>query len=189
VPAHWKKYKTPRGISIGAFIADLKNRLSQLETIATDPTRRRGIWLGGLFQPEAYITATRQAIAHQKGWSLEQLVLSLDVEESAGAESFVVEGKQRNLERMTRKLMPGLKLAGATWSDGRLKLSDGQPVSLKASQITWTKREVETKKQEGVNLPVYLNGDRSDVLFSIDLDTDGVGQDVVAQRGLCLTAA
>ena len=39
-------------------------------------------WLGGFFQPEAYITATRQAVAHAKGWSLEQLVLHLEMEDS-----------------------------------------------------------------------------------------------------------
>jgi dynein heavy chain 1 len=93
IPSHWRKYKTSRGTSVGTFITNLKDRLSQLESIAQDPSARRGIWLGGLFQPEAYITATRQAIAHQKGWSLEQLTLRLDVEESTGSESFVVDGE------------------------------------------------------------------------------------------------
>ena len=86
-------FKIPRGTSVGQFVTDLTARLKQLEVIASSPDAQRGIWLGGLFQPEAYITATRQAIAHQKGWSLEQLLLSLDVEESTGAESFVVEGE------------------------------------------------------------------------------------------------
>lgn len=35
------------------------------------------MWLGGLFNPEAYITATRQYVAQANGWSLEEL--SLDV--------------------------------------------------------------------------------------------------------------
>jgi dynein heavy chain 1 len=38
-----------------------------------------------------------------------------------------------------------------------------------------------------VNLPVYLNGDRSDVLFSADLDAD-VSASVMAERGVCVTA-
>lgn len=54
---------------------------------------RRGVWLGGLFQPEAYVTATRQAIAHQKGWSLEQLSLKLEIEGSANEEAFVIDGE------------------------------------------------------------------------------------------------
>lgn len=38
-----------------------------------------------------------------------------------------------------------------------------------------------------VNLPVYLNGDRSEVLFSADLVADVPGS-VVAERGACVTA-
>jgi len=188
IPSHWNKYKTPRGTAVGLFIVDLKARLAQLESIAAEPTSRRGVWLGGLFQPEAYITATRQAIAHQKGWSLEQLVLSLEVEESSGEESFVVQsGFSRSRPRSSCSLS-GLKLSGASWNEGRLVLNDGQSVSLKASQLSWTKRDAVKARRGTVNLPVYLNGDRSEVLFAVDLETNGVEQDEVAQRGVCLTA-
>lgn len=66
-------------------------RLAQLERISNG-TQTTGVWLGGLFQPEAYITATRQTVAHAKGWSLEQLVLELDVEEYSD-EGFGIDGK------------------------------------------------------------------------------------------------
>ena len=67
-------------------------RLQQLENIATGSSGK-GVWLGGLFQPEAYVTATRQTVAHQNGWSLEQLVLDLRVEEVNEREGFVIEGE------------------------------------------------------------------------------------------------
>ena len=35
------------------------------------------IWLGGLFTPEAYITATRQYVAQVNNWSLEELYLDV----------------------------------------------------------------------------------------------------------------
>ena len=35
------------------------------------------IWLGGLFTPEAYITAMRQHVARAKKWSLEELCLNV----------------------------------------------------------------------------------------------------------------
>ncbi len=35
------------------------------------------IWLGGLFTPEAYITATRQYVAQANSWSLEELYLDV----------------------------------------------------------------------------------------------------------------
>jgi len=35
------------------------------------------MWLGGLFIPEAFITATRQFVAHANSWSLEKLYLQV----------------------------------------------------------------------------------------------------------------
>jgi dynein heavy chain 1 len=37
------------------------------------------VWLGGLFTPEAYITATRQYVAQANSWSLEELSIKIDV--------------------------------------------------------------------------------------------------------------
>jgi len=37
------------------------------------------IWLGGMFVPEAYITATRQFVAQANNWSLEELTLEVTV--------------------------------------------------------------------------------------------------------------
>lgn len=71
-----------------------------------------------------------------------------------------------------------------------MQLNEGQSILLPPSQLTW-RRHDEAPQTSGttmVNLPVYLNGDRSDVLFSVDLEADE-GGDVIAQRGVCLTAA
>ena len=40
----------------------------------------QAVWLGGLFIPEAYITATRQYVAQANSWSLEELGLDVRVE-------------------------------------------------------------------------------------------------------------
>lgn len=37
------------------------------------------VWLGGLLNPEAYITATRQCIAQANSWSLEELILDVTI--------------------------------------------------------------------------------------------------------------
>lgn len=39
------------------------------------------------------MTATRQAIAHRRGWSLEQLVLDIRLEEAGAEDAFVIEGE------------------------------------------------------------------------------------------------
>lgn len=85
-------------------------------------------------------------------------------------------------------LIVGLKLEGATWSGSGLALNDGRAVSLGPSQLVWRKAETSAEVGVSANLPVYLNGDRADVLFGVDLKTE-VARDIMAQRGVCLTAA
>ena len=42
--------------------------------------------------PEAYVTATRQAVAQSHKWSLEELRLEIDLNKSGDKDSFVVTG-------------------------------------------------------------------------------------------------
>lgn len=82
-----------KDVGVAKWLLDFARRLQQLQRVANQSVSVSSVWLGGLFQPAAYITASRQAIAHQKGWSLEELVLRVDIEESDGAEVFVIEGE------------------------------------------------------------------------------------------------
>jgi hypothetical protein len=80
-------------MAVSGWIVDLARRLVQLNHIASlDNLNNLEVWLGGLFFPEAYITATRQAVAHRKKWSLETLHLRLDIERVNDPNSFVVDG-------------------------------------------------------------------------------------------------
>jgi dynein heavy chain 1 len=68
--------------------------LAQLERIAQlESINDVEVWLGGLFYPEAYVTATRQAVAHRKKWSLETLDLRLDLEQIQDPEAYIVDGE------------------------------------------------------------------------------------------------
>ena len=80
-------------MAVSGWIADFARRLAQLDHIASlDSLSNVEVWLGGLFYPEAYVTATRQAVAHRKKWSLETLHLRLDIERVNDPGSFVVDG-------------------------------------------------------------------------------------------------
>ena len=68
----------------------------------------------------------------------------------------------------------------------KLELNQGEPVRLNPSQIRWVQSNDTSKGS--VNLPVYLNSDRSDVLFTVDLPFDGGAGSLVATRAVCLTA-
>lgn len=81
-------------MAVSGWVADFGRRLSQLDRVAgLNNLNDVEVWLGGLFFPEAYITATRQAVAHRKRWSLETLSLRLDIEKVNDPEAFIIDGR------------------------------------------------------------------------------------------------
>ena len=94
IPSHWLRYKVKKSMSVSEWIPNFSRRLAQLDKIASlDSLNHIEVWLGGLFYPEAYITATRQAVAHRKRWSLETLDLRLDIEKVNDPGAFIVDGE------------------------------------------------------------------------------------------------
>lgn len=94
VPASWRRYRC-RSLPVSAWIADLSKRVAQLETIvdaAEGDLARTPVSLGLLFQPQGFITASRQATAHATGKSLEQLSLRVELEKTGSSNSFTIEG-------------------------------------------------------------------------------------------------
>jgi dynein heavy chain 1 len=80
-------------MAVSEWISNFARRLTQLDNIAgLDDLNNVEVWLGGLFYPEAYVTATRQAVAHKKRWSLETLHLRLDIERVNDPSAFIVDG-------------------------------------------------------------------------------------------------
>ncbi len=70
-----------------------------------------------------------------------------------------------------------------------MELNSGETEPLKNCQLVWRKSDAPSgQKGTTVNLPVYLNPDRADVLFSVNLEASGSDQANAAQRGLCLVA-
>lgn len=178
IPENWRRYKTPRGMAVSQWIPNLALRLEQLQRISQlhsfDDVE---VWLGGLFFPEAYVTATRQAVAHRNEWSLETLHLRVDIEQTGDPGGFIIQG---------------LVLEGAAWSDGHLKINDGAAVRLGASQVRWVQVDETSLNENGpstlINLPVYLGSDRSDILFTVDLPFEGGVGNFAAMRAVCVTA-
>ena len=87
IPDHWRKYKVHKAMSVSEWIPNLSRRLriGRLEQFE--------VWLGGLFFPETYVTATRQAVAHRKKWNFGTLHLQLDLEKVNDPEAFIIDGE------------------------------------------------------------------------------------------------
>lgn len=178
IPTNWKQYKVPKAMAVAGWIPNFSQRLAQLEKVAQlSSFSGLSVWLGGLFFPEAYITATRQAVAHRMSWSLETLDLRLDVEQAGDPTAFSVEG---------------LVIEGAEWKGRHLAINDGESIPISSSQLRWVHAGDENKTGEDqiqVNLPVYLNSDRSDVLFTINLPFLANDAALSVVRAVCLTAS
>lgn len=75
VPKPWAKF-TSYCTSLNEWIFDFKQRLDQFSRlVAHSSYQKSGVWLGSLMFPEAYLTATRQFVAQNNAWSLEELEL------------------------------------------------------------------------------------------------------------------
>ncbi|OEH78569.1 dynein heavy chain related [Cyclospora cayetanensis] len=119
VPAEWSQvYVSSQELTVTEWIEDFCRRLMQLSLVAREfgtqdqdiqmeaamhlLSRQRDngeltqsrIWLGGMFFPSAYLTATRQAVAQAKGWSLDDLVAEVIVGdvEAKDDQSFIITG-------------------------------------------------------------------------------------------------
>lgn len=122
IPASWRRcYTVPSTLTVIQWINDFAARIRQLIEISeaaslTEPDhlRRLHIWLGGLFMPEAYITATRQVVAQMHGWALEELFLSVELVSGASHLS-----SPPQLADECAFLVTGFRLMGAEPADSK----------------------------------------------------------------------
>lgn len=189
VPAMWKKYPVPE-LPINAWIADFITRQEQIirlaETVsasAKDGIRGMGderLWMGGFFGPIAFLTATQQTAAAALGAALELFELVVDVIPEDGPA--FIEGAPTG----TQYLISGSFLEGAAWADGALATSDEMVVRLPLVRLTWVKQGTPVDGTR-VELPVYLNLTRKNLIFTAKLVTpEGTSGNTWYQRGTCI---
>ncbi|POM80188.1 Dynein heavy chain, partial [Phytophthora palmivora] len=84
VPEQWAQlYRVSDDLSLSEWLTDFSRRVHQLNVLAqVAPTeilqQPDGIWLGGFFSPEAFVTAARQSAAADLECSLDELHLLAD---------------------------------------------------------------------------------------------------------------
>ncbi|KAH8310126.1 hypothetical protein KR067_011213, partial [Drosophila pandora] len=123
------------------------------------------VWLGGLLNPEAYITATRQCVAQANSWSLEELALEVTITDAG----------LKTDQKDCCFGVTGLKLQGAQCKNNELLLASTIMMDLSLTILKWVKISSETRISK-LTLPVYLNSTRTELLFTVDLAV-AAGQD------------
>lgn len=132
------------------------------------------------------MTATRQSVAQENKWSLEELELKFEVDPSeeklnANPLGFIVDG---------------LSIEGAEYAktDERIKLSESLSSFLPKANLKWVNKnklnddDKADAEQESIQIPVYLNKQRTTLLFSVKIPTFGIPAYVWYQRGVALFA-
>ncbi|KDO30766.1 hypothetical protein SPRG_04667 [Saprolegnia parasitica CBS 223.65] len=160
LPTDWlDAYVVPKDISLLEWLHDFARRLSQLQTLSQLPIQdvlHGGVWLGGFFSPEAFLTATRQVIAAELHCSLDELdvVVTLTNEHTGG---FPVRG---------------LHLEGMDWTpEGGFQVTDALHSALPSCYLSWRPvKEMDPTQLR--KLPVYLNTHRLVILFEVAIQVD-----------------
>ena len=187
IPKRWRRFNIAN-ITVTEWIDDFKKRIDQLQKLSssTDFGKKGGLWFGGLLFPEAYMTATRQSIAQENKWSLEELDLKFEVDPSE-------EDIQKNPLGF---IVDGLSIEGAAYSkeDQRIKLSESLASYLPRANLKWINKNKKSEdgqadeQTEYIQIPVYLNKQRTTLLFSVKIPTFGIPAYVWYQRGVALFA-
>uniref|UniRef100_A0A7G3AJ29 Putative dynein heavy chain and region d6 of dynein motor n=1 Tax=Lutzomyia longipalpis TaxID=7200 RepID=A0A7G3AJ29_LUTLO len=165
IPVGWRRYTVPAGCTVIQWITDFSHRVQQLQKVSTLVSQAGAkelqsfpVWLGGLLNPEAYITATRQCVAQANSWSLEELVLDVTINETNS------EADQKD----SCFGVVGLKLQGAQCKNNQLLLTSTIMMDLPLTLLKWSRSTTEHRSGK-LTLPVYLNSTRTELLFTVDL--------------------
>jgi len=186
IPASWLRYKVPDSCSVAAWVTDFSSRVKQLTSVSkavsssgASQLKSFNVWMGGLFNPEAFITATRQCVAQANSWSLEELHLDVTVADEADQPSlddcsFAVEG---------------LRLFGAACRGNQLSISAEISTNLHLTRLRWIKKS-DIKDAAKIVLPVYLNSTRQNLLFTVELPIkEGQKIHEFHERGVAIIAS
>eukprot|EP00931_Biecheleriopsis_adriatica_P034702 TRINITY_DN20021_c0_g5_i1.p1 TRINITY_DN20021_c0_g5~~TRINITY_DN20021_c0_g5_i1.p1 ORF type:complete len:4603 (-),score=1119.02 TRINITY_DN20021_c0_g5_i1:34-13842(-) len=178
IPKAWRKFAVA-DITATEWLADFVKRLEQLQTVVhSSSLPKHKLWYGGLFFPEAFLTASRQAVAQQKAVSLEELNLIVQIGSAPGSDdAFEV---------------TGLYMEGASWDAEKalLAVTDELNVALPPAWLRWVHVDsAEYKKSlEFLRVPVYLNSSRSLLISSFGMQSPKeIPNALWVQRSVCVT--
>ncbi|KAJ3322044.1 hypothetical protein HDV06_003645 [Boothiomyces sp. JEL0866] len=152
IPSHWLTFDSPFK-SLQGFLSEVNLKFKQTIEISklVNPAESK-IWIGGLFDPRAFLTATRQYTSKVTGVSLENLRLGCVFDKKQDAVSFEA---------------VNMKMEGADLVNGKVQLKDQiNQFNLGSMFISWTVKSVEGQ----LSVPVYTNARRQEVLFDLKLN-------------------
>ncbi|CAF3393401.1 unnamed protein product [Rotaria sp. Silwood1] len=155
VPAAWTKRAYPSMFSLGLWYSDLLLRIKELEMWTNDFQLPAAVWLGGLFNPQSFLTAIMQTTARKNEWPLDKMCLSVDVTKKSREE---LGGAPRE-----GAYVHGLFMEGARWDTQTGQLSEARIKELTPMMPVVFVKAIPVDRRETKNIyecPVYKTKQR-----------------------------
>jgi dynein heavy chain 1 len=199
---------TAAGVAASVGGPDFARNAKEVQRLArftrVEQFRAAPVLLGALLAPQAFVAATRQAVAQEHNWSLEELELRVavvddDDDSSSAAASATTTSSSSNVGADSFTFA-GLALHGAAWRNGALAVGSDMSEPLPPVRFTWVLRKhaaavaaaaaAATVAPPTSRLPLYLDSTRRDFVLSVELRRpadDAMPRTVWTQRSVCLT--
>lgn len=79
VPTTWERHAYPSLYPLGLWFVDLLTRVKELDAWVQDFMLPGSVWLGGLFNPQSFLTAVMQQTARKFEWPLDKICIAVEV--------------------------------------------------------------------------------------------------------------
>ncbi|XP_069552287.1 dynein axonemal heavy chain 11 [Brachyistius frenatus] len=79
VPVSWARLASPSTKTLAQWLSDLMCSCHELDSWTQDFVLPAVVWLPGLFNPQSFLTAVLQSVAHRNQLPLDKMALSVDV--------------------------------------------------------------------------------------------------------------
>ncbi|CAL8089314.1 unnamed protein product [Calicophoron daubneyi] len=147
VPSSWERYAYPSLYPLGLWFADFLNRVKELDVWSQDLGLPGSVWLGGLFNPQSFLTAVMQQTARKIEWPLDKICISVEVTKKTREEmgSAPREGAY----------VHGLFMEGARWDPNAGSIMDSRIKELAPPMPVILLRAVPSDRQEGRVAAMY----------------------------------
>ena len=123
VPETWTKRAYPSLFLLGQWYSDLLQRIKELEVWTGDFQMPAAVWLGGLFNPQSFLTAIMQTTARKNEWPLDKMCLSVDV-------------TKKNRDELGGAPREGAYVSGLYMEGARWDTQSGQIAESKLKELT-----------------------------------------------------
>jgi dynein heavy chain len=155
VPETWAKRAYPSLNTLAVWYSDLLSRIKELENWVSDFQMPTAVWLGGLFNPQSFLTAIMQSMARKNEWPLDKMCLQCDVSKK-WKEDFTSAPREG-------AYIHSLYMEGARWDTQTGMIQDSKLKELTPPVPVIFVRAIPVDKQETKNVyecPVYKTKQR-----------------------------